>query len=346
MKSRLKVSYLSLTVLGLVSSASAYIVKSGDTLSAIAKKEISKHVYGKRGSLNQLLLLNSQIKNPNFIKIGQIINLGKETQAIDNSILKDSHDLEKNTNNTTYEDVKENKAAELEHEIAIEEKKDKKLIKGTFKLNPEYTLFNVSATDRITKAKAIVASKFFLKIKTSYEYEWSDSFQSAIYLRLAQVQFERPTNSSVSLVDSGKFLSSIGFETNYKIKDNLNLGINFDYGKDLFIRANTSRSVTLDAINISTLGLKTSYEVTKLDPFTVGVSGAYSLKFPVSSDTYNVNLGHEYRAIMFIDHIKNLRSDILTELGVSYLIQDTSVTTQSETNIFLGVTFSFGSDKN
>lgn len=50
-----------------IGSSKTYTVKSGDTLWGIAKK------YGL--TLKQIIKLNPQIKNPNLIRVGQIVNI-------------------------------------------------------------------------------------------------------------------------------------------------------------------------------------------------------------------------------------------------------------------------------
>ena len=335
MKKRLKNLCINITALGFVSSVGAYIVKQGDSLSSIAKKEISKYVYGKNGSLGQLISLNPQIKNPNFIRTGQVINLPKvEQTSIAEIQISNPREMAAEPTNQKI----------VESEV-VSQKAPPFKRGATLTLNPEYSLLILSAKDRITQSSSMVASKSYLRLKTSYEQKWSDSLQSAIYLRLAQVQFEKPTSSKNTLSDSGKFLSSIGLETTHKFTENLNILAQAEFGKELFLRANTTTSVAVDAVNIGTLGMKTNYNLAHLEPFIIGISGSYELKLPASPDGYDVKLGHQFRGSIYLNQFVDQRSKFLTELGVRYRTQDTNVTTQSETNIFLGLTFSFGSEK-
>jgi hypothetical protein len=48
-------------------------VQKGESLSEISEREVGRPVYGKRGSLQKLLHLNPQVKNPNYIRVGQWI---------------------------------------------------------------------------------------------------------------------------------------------------------------------------------------------------------------------------------------------------------------------------------
>ena len=66
------ISALSLFVSGVVVNAETYEVKYGDTLSEIAKE--------KNTSVEKLVELN-KIENPDFIKVGQILELDKEKRS-------------------------------------------------------------------------------------------------------------------------------------------------------------------------------------------------------------------------------------------------------------------------
>jgi len=60
---------------GLGMSADTYIVKRGDTLSHISLKKIGSPIMGPKGSLNKILELNPDIKDPNVILVEQQLRL-------------------------------------------------------------------------------------------------------------------------------------------------------------------------------------------------------------------------------------------------------------------------------
>jgi hypothetical protein len=61
--------------------AGTYTVKEGDTLSQIAGRELSRPIYGAKGSLQKILERNQEIKDPNRIHPGQVIRLSDDTTA-------------------------------------------------------------------------------------------------------------------------------------------------------------------------------------------------------------------------------------------------------------------------
>ena len=61
--------------------ARSYRVKKGDVLSAIAHRFLHGEVWGPHGTLGSILALNRDIKNPNFIVPGELIQVPGEDEA-------------------------------------------------------------------------------------------------------------------------------------------------------------------------------------------------------------------------------------------------------------------------
>jgi hypothetical protein len=310
--------------------------KGRHTLSNIAYKNISAKVYGKSGSINKLLTLNPQIKNPNFIKPGHVISLG-ENESTKLAEVPTERNLATDSQTSSQNYVEKN-----DSEIAAG---TSPLLKrgAIVALTPSYNITNLSANDNTTGSESIVASKYYVGVNASYIQEWNKDFQTAINLKLASIGFEEPASSTITLQDKIKFLSSLGFETNHTFGENIHLKLGISYGKELFIRASTTQSVAIDAVNIPSISSKVSYDIKKLSPFTLGISASYAAKMPAKADSYNVKFGHEYGASIYLNQLtgKSQHSNIQTELGFSQRKQNTNVTTQTETNIMLGVRFFF-----
>jgi LysM repeat protein len=334
MNKRLKNSYIFITALGVASSAGAYIVQKDDTLSSIAYKNISTKVYGKDGSLEAILALNPQIKDSNFIKPGQFINIG-EIKNVAAVVIPTVRNIAEDSQN--YVEVNNSEMAD----------NDTLSFKGValWALTPFYNITNLSATDNVTGSDSVVASKYHVGINASYVQDWSKDFQTAINLKLASIAFEEPASSTNTLKDTSKFLSTIGLETNHNLSEKTHLKLGASYGKELFIRAASTTSTAIDAVNISSISSKLSYDIKDLSPLTLGVSVSYAAKMPTKVDTYKLKFGHEYGASLYLKQLtgKSQNSNIQTELGYTQRKQDTSFSTQTETNITLGVRIFFGS---
>jgi hypothetical protein len=313
-----------LAVVSFSTTAWAYVVKNGDTLSGITYENISAKVYGKDGSLNKLLALNPHIKNPDRIFPGQVISLSEVDK------LAEVPTMERNIATNDSEIAPE--ASTLFKRGAL------------VALTPFYNITNISATDNTTGSESIVASKYYVGVNASYIQEWNKDFQTAINLKLASIAFEEPTSSTKTLQDASKFLSTIGLETNHNAAEKVHLKLGLSYGKELFIRAASTQSTAVDAVNIPSISSKISYIIKDLSPLTLGVSASYSAKMPTKVDTYKVKFGHEYGASLYLKQLTGYsqNSNIQTELGYTQRKQNTSFSSQTETSIMLGVRFFFG----
>lgn len=318
-------------ILGFTTTAWAYIVKKGDTLSEIAYKHISPKVYGKTGSVNKILALNPTIKNPHFLSLDQIVNLG-EFELSNSPKIK--------TNRYVAE---ESQIIPSPSRIASE---SSPLFKrgSVLALTPFYSILNITSKDNTRGSESTIASKYYIGANASYVQEWTKDFQTAVNLKLGSINFEKPTTSTKTLQDSGKFISSLGLESNQSFNNNFHLKLNLDYGKELFIRAASTQNIAVDAINIPSVGAKVSYDIKELDPFVLGIAGSYEAKMPAQTDYYDVKLGHKLGASVYLTQHTGSASDskFQVELGVAQRRQDTSVASQTETSVNLGVKFFYG----
>jgi LysM repeat protein len=329
-----------LTMASVSTTAWPYVVKNGDTLSEIAYKNISANVYGKNGSMVKILNINPQIKNPNLIMPGQVINLDKsETPKLteiptERNVATDSL--------ISTQNFVENNNSEMASKVSPLLKR-----RATVALNPFYNIANLSSADNVTGSESTIASKYYAGVNASYVQEWNKDFQTAINFKLASIAFEGPANSTKTLQDKSKFLSTIGVETNHNIGKKTHLKLGLSYGKELFIRAASTQSVAVDAINVPSISSKISYDIIELSPFALGVSATYSAKMPAKADSYNIKLGHEYGANIYLNQFtgNSHNSKIQTELGFTRRSQNTNITSQTETNIMLGVRFHFSTVK-
>jgi hypothetical protein len=302
-------------ILGFSSTIQAYIVKKGDTLSEIAYKYISPKVYGKNSSINKILALNPTIQNPDFLGVNQIINLGVfEPSNPSRTVSEAAPPLKRGSG-------------------------------SALTLTPFYSILNINSKDNGSGSKSTIASKYYIGVNVSYTQEWTKDFQTAINLKLASINFEKPTSATKTLKDSKKFLSTLGLESNQNLKDNIYLKLNLDYGKELFVRADSTQDVAVDAINIPSVGAKIYYNIKNIEMFSLGIAGSYEAKMPAQTDNYDVKFGHKIGTSIYLSQHRGNASDsnFQVELGLSHRKQDTTVSSQTESSVTLGVNFLLGS---
>ena len=211
-------------------------------------------------------------------------------------------------------------------------------------LTPHYSLTSLSVEDRTTGSDSTLASKYNTGAHISYVQEWTQSTRTFVDLNLGLIAFEKPTDSTKTIHDDKKFLSGFGLGVSFEISNKLNLDLAGFYQKELFVRASSTQSVTIDAVNVPSIGGKLSYDLLKLDPFTFGMSSSLYVKGPAKSGGYNIRLGAEYGATIYLKQSAGgvgQESNFQTELGFNSRSQNTSITKQTQTQITLGLRFVF-----
>ena len=211
-------------------------------------------------------------------------------------------------------------------------------------LTPVYSLTALSAEDRTTGSDSTVASNYNTGVHISYMQEWTESTRTFVNLSLGLISFEKPTDSTKTINDDKKFLSGLGAGLNLELTDRFNLEVGGYYQKELFVRASSTQSITIDAMNVPSIGGNLSYAIVKLDPFTFGASSSLYVKGPAKTDGYNVRLGAQYGAIIYLKQSLvevGQESNFQTELGFISRSQDTSIIKQTQTEITLGLRILF-----
>ncbi|HVJ65337.1 MAG TPA: hypothetical protein VM901_08790 [Bdellovibrionota bacterium] len=218
---------------------------------------------------------------------------------------------------------------------------------GKIIIEPEYALATIFSKDRSTLDTATLASKYWLVVKAQYVQVWSRSFWTSLYLKLGAVDFEEPLASTKTLTNTKKILSGIGVQAQYFWNEHNRLGAHLEVAKELFVRGQNTQQDTVDAINVTSLGLKSEHDLAHLQPFLIGATIAYVAKLPAASSAYDVKFGHELGAGFYIDHLARDQktSRFRTDLGAAYRMQSTSISTQSEMRLSLGLRLNFDLDE-
>lgn len=323
------------TVFPANSWAYTYIVKRGNSLSAIAHNLIPGRVWRKGGSLERLLRLNPHIKNPDLIYPGEQIDIdGVVTLAQQKAL------------GITRAPSSVEEPKELEPVVNVGQPQSNRYSLWT--VAPVYALGSVAAKDQTTGTAAVLATQINLGVDIQYEQIWSPSFKSFFQLHLQEVMFEEPADSTKSLQGGKRFLSGIGFGIETPLSQRWRLLLNVDYKRELFIRAVSTQSVTVDSVSIPSVSAQASYDAIRAEPFVVGVSSILSLKMPATPGSYTVGRGTSYGGTIYLQQFSNAKKqsgksfsapDLTTELGFIRRSQNTSITTQVQTDIFLKLKF-------
>lgn len=295
-------------------NANAYIVKKGETFSKIVGVNLPGLVFGRDGNLKRILKLNPHIKNPHLIFPGVEINLGEERNVVINISPE-----EKEVRQVASPDI-----------APVPEASP-----TSIELNPYFVFSSLSVVDRSSGAKAELASELYTGGRFTYIQKWNYDFQSLLQLNLAYVTFEQPTTSTITLKDSNKLLTGFRIGGKYNFKKNLRGYLNADYQKELFVRSINSTTVTVDGVLVPSLGPAVEYDFLDYNNLTLGVSGRLDYKLGAKVDSYRVKNGQLYGAGIYLKETNGLQID----LSFYTRSQDSTITKQKETGVFLGVKF-------
>ena len=235
---RSSIIMMCIALLGITTSAWAvvYVVKEKDSLSIIAKKHFNGPVWGENGSLKKIISQNPEIKNPDFIFPSEKINLNDIS-------------LEQNSSEALPE-IKNNLEIkpELGRTVSSENglKPDES---GTLaELTPFTSMISLTSKDPNTGARSTVASSLYVGADARYIQIWSENFKTYLRGKISYVSFEPPADTSKSISEKSKILTTFGLGGIKKLSSRLTLGVYADLEKNLFLRSVSTTSVTVDSV--------------------------------------------------------------------------------------------------
>jgi hypothetical protein len=345
----------SFAIIGLsVSSwAFTYVIKDRDNLSKVAEKFVKGPVWGKNGSLKKILDLNLHIKNPDFILPGEKIVIDDGWgAATDTPPNPEKSPIERNvaaesTSKVTIENTLVKPKAGDENETPVHDKKEDTTTKSllfqsgtTLELTSFYSFTNILATSTNTGAESQLASNLFTGVDIAGFQNWTETSRSFVHLKVSHISFEPPTDSTSTLSNSTKTMTTFGVGGSFDLKSKLNFKLFADVGKELFLRSTSTTNLTTDTVGISTLGASLSYDLFQKDSFTLGLSGRYEKKLAAKTSSYEIMYGKAYGGNIYLkQEFSEGKIPYQIDLGYYERRQDTSYFTQKQNDIVLSIIF-------
>lgn len=306
--------------MGVSTTTWAYVVKNGDTLSSIAYKNISAKVYGKDGSINKILALNPQIKNPNRIFPGQYLELEKvETFAV-----------------TENKDQEPREPAALE--TPIQENLQQEF--SRFELAGVLGQSRLDAKDSTTSAKSVMSSRFSPEVSAKWTQHWDSGFISFLSGKVRRDSFET-TASSQTLTKANPIL--LDFELGAQVfkLDKVHVDLALGYEQSPFARGVTATTFTVDTVSVPKIHASAQVKLKESNTFFVSTKIGAKYLAPVKESSFDVKSGYGYDLGIFIEH-KRSKNPFFGGVTFSQNQQDSSIAKQSYTNV--GLMFGFKLD--
>lgn len=353
------------TLIMLFSSASyaaeplVYVVRTGDTLSTIAQKQIGSPIFRKGdGSLFKLLKMNPTVKDADLIFPGQRLvirsseaqNLASEETKYQNSFATSPRQV---ASSETEPDKNPPESAQKACEVPAEkskalESKEPEIPHQLF-LDASMGITTLTSTDGSSTTGATLYSAQDLGIQAGWQQQWTDSFSTKMSARFRSIDFQPPTSSTKSVSDSKKLTTGLSLEAETEFTPKFSLVFGTSYNQELFLRGLTSSSVTVDSVAIPKFTLGAEYQIYQVGKTSVGVNAAFDYLLGTSTDGYTVRSGMAYQGGFYLKRLYGMDKSV--ELNVTYRdrAQNTSLVNFHENTVFGTLIFSlplFGESEN
>ncbi len=269
----------------------------------------------------KILRLNPQIKNPNLLRSGEQVELGDSiTAQVETPPLHSRQ---------TASDVIVGTADS--NPVVVPPASTDDQSATAFDLFPVLAMTSISAKDSVTGSSATVSSDLDVGIAANFSQVWDEYLRTNLHAKLSYITFEPPMNSAATLANSNRFLTTFGLGENTQLSSRFNLGLSFDIEKNLFVRSLSTTTVTVDSVNLPSLGANLTFDVATRRTFRVSLSALYAEKFGATTDAYTVHMGEQFGGLLNV--IKKNASDDQYAIGLGAYSrhQNTSATTQTET---------------
>jgi LysM repeat protein len=230
-----------------------YIVKKGDTLSAIALAKLSGGaLYGNEGRLAKLLLLNPSIKNPNLIEPGTEIKLRASVADLDAKIEKVKTIATKSIESNIEDQAKLTQAApeRKSFDYLLTEKKKAKNI--MVKLGAGIAFNSLDLVDNITKDVDSISSSSSLTATAEGKYLINENSLMTVKVQLSKMKL-RASGNETAISTSTTFLSG-ELGADYKVSSQFLAGLRVGAVERAFVTQKRANTFLIDKSIIPTIG--------------------------------------------------------------------------------------------
>jgi hypothetical protein len=328
-----------------------YVVKSGDYLVRILRDfKISKSLWApEQGYVYKVAELNN-IQNPNLVYPGDIIDLpfaceesvsefevtqldrGREVNLKSNRVTASEEKIEPIAQAATAPQTAQ--ATQVERSQAFK-------AHSRLRASSVFDFHRINSTSSSSQGTATLLSDPSLGLKLSWEQIWSEQFSTEFLVSQAQVKMRDA--SSGTLLGGNKTLSKIGFGLNYSLNPDLKLKVDSNYGNQLFARAISLGTATLDSVDVSRLGVSVIPTLVRKGDLSLDLQLGYFQVFSTSTTNYSLKTGSGF---ILAPGVRHKLKAITLELDLKYeeLQQDSSISTQEnkQTGIHFGLSFEVG----
>lgn len=325
-----------------------YYVKDGDTLSSIANKKLRGPIYEKQGGIDRILELNEHlIDDEEKIYPGQILTLPvtavsdqKKSNPPTAQLPQPAPPVEKKEN--PIPPVR--KVATSEQSSTLRPPPAVKSEPFRTSLIPRLDIgfFRIDSTDTQTGSSSVFASDISYQFNLTYSAYRNRLWNIHLLAGIRAEKFLNKNTSNASLSGGTGSNSHIGAGGSLISFEDLEstLDLRFDQ-RDFFYTTSATSPINVERLWVPSLRLSENYLFFRNSWIGIGtkVYGSYLLS--QTGTNYSVSTGNQFGGGFFLkSSLKNYRFS--ADLLVEQTQQNTSVATQKETYVFVGLSAYWG----
>jgi hypothetical protein len=201
-----------------VSAMNLYVVKSNDTLSQIAHKEIGGRVWGKRGALERLLAVNPLLRETKKIRVGLRVRL---------PIVEDVFSRASRSPTSSRREPSAKRAKALDEadseSLTSEDPFSDSAVLGFFVLPSVYTS-QITGSQLSNSTTAVFASELSQRIGLGLEQDWGEGIITRLRWDLMSELWRVPLGYT-SIIGSRQTRNRFGADADFSLFRRLTIGL-------------------------------------------------------------------------------------------------------------------------
>lgn len=319
-------------------AATAYVVEQGDTVSNVLYKRGLKPLYGRNGSVAQIVVLNPSLSPlASVIKPGQIIYLPDGTRKLTDDTFKRELSSIEETLASQVVEVKPKSDAEYGSPISSV-KPRKPSSQAQVKLGAGYYALN--GVDPSNGSRARLLSKLSSTLDGAWEQNWSDTVKSKIFIGLRSVSLQ-PEMRGIRLFNSSLLTSEIGLGVGGRLIPDLEWSIDLRVLEALFYRGVAEGGLELNQAPLLAVRPQLTWTLIRRSPLSLAALAAGDVLGSSRFADYTINAGYGYRVGLRLQ--QDFESSIFScDFGYGERRQDTSLIRLVEKELRGGCAYSWG----
>ncbi len=328
-----------------------YTVKRGDTLSEIAGKYLRGSIYGAVGSLKKLLAENSHIKNADYIKTGEVIELPDDILKNIDDVLASSNDFSRSSEKENLSQTEEPESLYPEEVLGqekfINQRKDPASIDSfkTYSSFGFYPSLGFSRLDSTQTGSGSAVSELGIGGLIDWTVHFSESFEAQVYFNLMDYNYE--SSQSSTLTDSKGSLAEFGFGVTKRFTERFKFGGKLGYRSSPYLRATNQNTGAVENVQTAVLRAAPKYDILKFQDLSVELNAPIEYEFSGTGPNITTDGGFGYGLGLELRHETSWGE---INAGGIYRRLDggfrNATTSTQEIRSYLGIRYNIGGKKN